>query len=101
MTKFPIVAFLAASSPFLALSASAKVTVSKAHEICEVAAQVLRPAPKSARADKEETQSTEDVIVVKLSVRKADGGLAEVICTVDRQTTMATLKPSVLAPSAP
>jgi hypothetical protein len=97
--KFPVVAFLSAACLIAASPAIAKVSVSRAHQICEAAAQVLRPVPKSARADKNMTQSSEETIIVKLSVWKADGGLTEVTCTVNRETTMATLKPSVLGPS--
>jgi hypothetical protein len=98
MTKLTFVAFLSLGSLIAAAPALAKTSTSRAHQICETAAQVLRPAPKSARADKAETQTTSDTIVVRLNVRTADGGLADVLCTVDRATSMATLKPSNLWP---
>ncbi len=97
MSKFPVVAFLAAASVFMA-PATAQISVSKAQKTCETAARVLRPTPKSARVDKDETSKFEDAIVVRLNVRTMEGALVDVTCSVNRDTGVATLRPVDLTP---
>ena len=98
MCKFPVVAFLAAASLTFVTPAVAQVSVSKAQKTCETASRVLRPAPKSARVDKEETRSSDEVVVVRLNVRTMEGALVDVTCTVNRATGVATLNPIDLSP---
>ena len=98
MSKLPVVVLLAAASLLSAAPAMAQTSVSKAHKTCETASRVLRPTPKSAKVDKEETRTSEDAIVVRLNVRTAEGVLVDVTCSVDRATGMATLKPIDLSP---
>jgi hypothetical protein len=98
MSKFPVIAFLAAASLVSVAPAMAQTSVSKAHKTCEVAAKVLRPTPKSARIDKDETRTIDDAIVVRLNVRTVEGALVDVTCSVNRVTGVATLKPIDLSP---
>jgi hypothetical protein len=98
MIKLPVVAFLAAASFLPIVPALAQTSVSKAHKTCETASKVLRPTPKSARVDKDETRTSDDAIVVRLNVRTAEGALVDVTCSVSRSTGVATLKPIDLSP---
>jgi hypothetical protein len=50
--------------------------------------------------DKDETRSSDDAIVVRLSVRTIEGALVDVTCTVNRATGVATLKPIDLSSGA-
>ncbi|NJO35007.1 MAG: hypothetical protein HC869_19720 [Rhodospirillales bacterium] len=93
MCKLPVVVFLSAVSLAFAAPAVAQTSVSKAHKTCETASRVLRPTPKSAKIDKDETRSSDDAIIVRLNVRTVDGALVDVTCTVNRATGVATLKP--------
>jgi hypothetical protein len=87
-----------ACTAFIAAPASAKVSIARAQQICEAAAQVLQPTPKSARADRDELQATSAAITIFLRVQTADNAVVKVTCTVDRETSMATLTPSMLTP---
>ena len=98
MSKLPVV-FLAASLAFTA-PAMGQTSVSKAQQTCETASRVLRPTPKSARVDKDETRTIDDAIVVRLNVRTVEGALVDVTCSVNRATGVATLKPIDLSPTA-
>ena len=98
MSKLSIVAFLTAAGIALAAPAMAQTSVSKAHKTCETASKALRPSPKSAKVDKDETRSSDDAIVVRLSVRTREGALVDVTCTVNRATGVATLRPIDLSP---
>jgi hypothetical protein len=97
MSKLPVVAFLAAWLALVA-PALAQTSVNKAHKTCETASKVLRPTPKSAKVDKDETRSSDEVIFVRLNVRTMEGALVDVTCTVNRATGVATLKPIDLSP---
>ncbi len=97
MSKLSVVAFLVAGLA-LAAPATAQTSVTKAHKTCETASRVLRPTPKSARVDKDETRSSDDTIVVRLNVRTVEGALVDVTCTVNRATGVATLRPIDLTP---
>jgi hypothetical protein len=92
--------FLAIAGLAFAAPVMAQTSVSKAHKTCETASRVLRPTPKSAKVDKDETRSSDDAIVVRLSVRTTEGALVDVTCTVNRATGVATLKPIDLSPGA-
>jgi hypothetical protein len=92
--------FVAIAGLAFAAPAIAQTSVSKAHKTCETASRVLRPTPKSAKVDKDETRSSEDAIVVRLSVRTLEGALVDVTCTVNRATGVATLKPIDLSSGA-
>jgi hypothetical protein len=98
MSKLPVVVFLAAASLMSTAPAMGQTSVSKAHKTCETASKVLRPTPRSAKVDKDETRSSNDVIVVRLNVRTVEGVLVDVTCTVNRATGVATLKPIDLSP---
>lgn len=95
------IAALLVALAFMPEPASAKVSIARARQICEAAAKVLRPTPTSARADRDELQASSATITVFLKVRTADNRLVTVTCQVDRETSMATLTPSVLTPSVP
>jgi hypothetical protein len=97
MSKLPV-AFLTAASLALAAPAMAQTSVNKAHKTCETASKVLRPTPKSAKVDKDETRSGDEAIIVRLNVRTVEGALVDVTCTVNRATGVATLKPIDLSP---
>jgi hypothetical protein len=97
MSKLPVV-FLAAACLALAAPAVSQTSVSKAQKTCETASKVLRPTPKSARVDKDETRTIDDAIIVRLNVRTVEGALVDVTCTVNRATGVATLKPIDLSP---
>ena len=101
MKRVETIAALLVALAFAPEPASAKVSIARARQICEAAAKVLRPAPISARADRDELQASSATITVFLRVRTADDRLVTVTCQVDRETSMATLTPSVLAPSVP
>jgi hypothetical protein len=92
--------FVAIAGLAFAAPAIAQTSVSKAHKTCETASRVLRPTPKSAKVDKDETRSSDDAIVVRLSVRTIEGALVDVTCTVNRATGVATLKPIDLSSGA-
>jgi hypothetical protein len=92
--------FVAIAGLAFAAPAIAQTSVSKAHKTCETASRVLRPTPKSAKVDKDETRSSDDAIVVRLSVRTIEGALVDVTCTVNRATGVATLKPIDLSTGA-
>ena len=98
MSKLPVVVFLAAASLMSIAPSMAQTSVSKAHKTCETASRVLRPTPKSAKVDKEETRTSDDAIVVRLNVRTVEGVLVDVTCSVNRATGVATLKPIDLSP---
>ena len=98
MGKLPVVAFLTAAGLVFVTPALAQTSVSKAHKTCEAASKVLRPTPKSARVDKDETHTTDAAIVVRISVRTIEGALVDVTCTVNRATGVATLRPIDLSP---
>jgi hypothetical protein len=100
MSKLPVVAFLAAASLMSIAPAMAQTSVNKAHKTCETASRVLRPTPKSAKVDKDETRTSDDAIVVRLNVRTVEGVLVDVTCSVNRATGVATLKPIDLSPVA-
>jgi hypothetical protein len=93
MSKLPVVVFLAAASLASIAPAMGQTSVSKAHKTCETASKVLRPTPKSAKVDRDETRLSDDAIVVRLNVRTVEGALVDVTCTVNRATGVATLKP--------
>jgi hypothetical protein len=96
--QLPVIAFLAAASLLSVAPAAAQTSVTKAHKTCETASKVLRPTPRSAKVDKDETRSNNDAIVVRLNVRTVEGALVDVTCTVNRATGVATLKPIDLSP---
>lgn len=98
MSKLPVVVFLIAAGLACAAPATAQTSVTKAHKTCETASKVLRPTPKSAKVDKDETRSSAEAIVVRLNVRTVEGALVDVTCTVNRATGVATLKPIDLSP---
>ncbi|HEY7798885.1 MAG TPA: hypothetical protein VIA80_08990 [Hyphomonadaceae bacterium] len=100
MSKLPVGVFVAIAGLAFAAPAIAQTSVSKAHKTCETASRVLRPTPKSAKVDKDETRSSDDAIVVRLSVRTIEGALVDVTCTVNRATGVATLKPIDLSSGA-
>jgi hypothetical protein len=100
MSKLPVVVFVAIAGLAFPAPAIAQTSVSKAHKTCETASRVLRPTPKSAKVDKDETRSSDDAIVVRLSVRTIEGALVDVTCTVNRATGVATLKPIDLSTGA-
>ena len=97
-TQLPVIAFLAAASLLSVAPATAQTSVTKAHKTCETASKVLRPTPRSAKVDKDETRTSADTIIVRLNVRTAEGALVDVTCTVSRSNGVATLKPIDLSP---
>jgi hypothetical protein len=97
VTKVPLIAALMVGGAFAATPASAaRISINRALQICEVAATVLQPSPKSAKAEPKETQVTDTSINVYLRVQKPDDGFVKVLCQVDRETGLATLTPSTL-----
>ena len=101
MKRVETIAALFVVAAFAAAPAGAKVSIARAQKICEAAAKVLRPTPLSARADRDELQASSETITIFLRVQTADSRLVTVTCLVDRETSMATLTPSTLAPPAP
>jgi hypothetical protein len=99
LNRLQTAAALFVGAAFIAAPASAKVSIARAQQICEAAAKVLQPTPKSARADRNDLQATSLAVTVFLRVQTADNALVRVTCKVDRETSMATLTPSTLAPS--
>lgn len=78
---------------FAAAPAVAKTTLNKSHQLCEAAAKAQEPAPKTVRADKDQTRFTDAVVTVTLKVKNADDSSTVVKCTVDRETSAPTLTP--------
>jgi hypothetical protein len=97
VTKVPLIAALMVGGALAAAPASAaRISIARALKICEAAATVLQPSPKSAKAETKETQVTDTSINVYLRVQKTDNGFAKVLCQVDRETGLATLTPATL-----
>lgn len=80
---------MAAAAP-----AVAKTTLNKSHQVCEDAAKAQQPAPKTVRADKDKTRSTDATVTVTLKIKNADDTSSVVKCTVDRATSAPTLAPA-------
>lgn len=99
--RVPRFVLLLAGALLLASPASAKVSPSKAQQMCQVAMKVLQPAPKSYELDKSATQTASETVTVVLNVRTADDANVKVVCVVNRETSMVTLTPSTLAAPPP
>ena len=91
MKRPSLIAFLLVGAALSAAPAIAKVSMSKGQQICESAAKALNPPPVSARADRQQTRSSDTTITVQLKVKKTDNTTVTFICSVDRETGMATL----------
>lgn len=91
MNRTFLTAFLLAGAALSATPAIAKVSMSKGQQICESAAKALNPPPVSARADRQQTRSSDTTITVQLKVKRADNTRVTFLCSVDRETGMATL----------
>jgi hypothetical protein len=83
--------FLLLSAAFAA-PAIAKTSITKSHAVCEAAAKAQDPAPKSVRADKDQTRVSNDTVTVTLRVKNADDTSAKLLCTVDRENSAPILK---------
>lgn len=94
MKKASLILVLLASSLVSAAPAIAKTSITKGHKVCEEAAENQAPAPKSVRADRDKTKSSDTVITVHLKVKNADDSSAALTCTVDRETGTPTLTPA-------
>ena len=94
MRKSSLIAALLVGAVFAAAPAFAKASVVKSTQLCVSAAKAQTPAPKSVRADSDDTRSTDDTVTVKLKVKNADDSSAILSCTVDRETSTPTLKPA-------
>ena len=92
----PIAVLLAGGALSAEPASAARISISRAVQICEAAATVLQPTPKSARAERKETQVMDTSIAIYLRVQKIDDGVAKVLCQVDRETGVATLTPATL-----
>lgn len=98
LNRLHIAAALALGAAMLITPAYSEVSLSQARKICEGAAKVLRPAPRSARLDRYELNATATTMTFYLNVQTAEDAKVKVSCTVDRATGVARLTPSTLAP---
>src|SRR5262245_36959722 len=94
MQKSSLLAALVLGAAFAAAPAFAKTSVTKSTQLCEAAAKAQTPAPKSVRADKDQTRSSDATVTGLLKVKNADDSSATLSCTVDRETATPTLKPA-------
>jgi hypothetical protein len=94
MKKASLIPMLVAAAVISAAPAIAKTSITKGHKVCEDAAEKQEPAPKSVRADRDKTTSSDAVITVLLKVKNADDSSATLTCKVDRETGAATLAPA-------
>jgi hypothetical protein len=94
MKRSSLIVFLLAAAAVSAAPANAKTSITKGHKICEEAAEKQEPAPKFARADRDETTVNNETITVRLKVKNADDSLIKVVCRIDRETGAPTLTPA-------
>jgi hypothetical protein len=94
MKTVSVIAVLVTGVVLSAAPALAKTSVSKSTKICEDTAKAATPAPKSVRADADKLRSDDNTVTVSLKVKNADDTSAKFICTVDRETAQATLRPT-------
>jgi hypothetical protein len=74
-----------------AAPAVAKTTLTKGKALCEAAAKAADPAPKSVRTDTDATKVSDATLTYKLKVKNADDSIANLTCTIDRETDAAKL----------
>jgi hypothetical protein len=79
---------------FAASPAVAKTSLIKGQQVCVSTAKAQDPAPKAVRADAKKTLSNDATITVTLKVKNADDSSSLVKCTIDRETSVATLTPA-------
>ena len=91
MKKTSLIALLVAGAAIAAAPAIAKTTLTKGKSLCEAAAKAADPAPKSVRTDTDATKVSDATLTYTLKVKKADDSVANVTCTVDRDTDAAKL----------
>ena len=78
---------------FAASPAVAKTPLLKGQQACVTLAKAQTPAPKAVRADTKNTLASDATLTVTLKVKNADDSSSLVKCTVDRETSVATLVP--------
>ena len=91
MKKTSLIALLVAGVAIAAAPAVAKTTLTKGKSLCEAAAKAADPAPKSVRTDTDATQVSDATLTFKLKVKNADDSIANITCTVDRETDTAKI----------
>ena len=91
MKKTSLIALLVAGVAIAAAPAIAKTTLTKGKSLCEAAAKAADPAPKSVRTDTDATKVSDATLTYTLKVKKADDSIANITCTVDRDTDAAKL----------
>lgn len=83
---------LAAVAFVIGAPAFAKTSIQGGQNVCKAAFQAQKPAPSSLRVDSNQTKANNDVLVFAYKVKSAgDDKAAAVTCTVDRNTSTATL----------
>jgi archaellum component FlaG (FlaF/FlaG flagellin family) len=81
-----LIAALTLATSLAGAPAFAKTTLSKGQKLCEAAAKAAQPAPKSVRADSDQTRANDATITVTLRVKNADDTSSKLTCKVDRET---------------
>ena len=98
-SSLPRIAAFVVSAVLLAGPADAKVSPGRAQQLCQTAIKVLQPPPRMSQLDKREPPAaTSDKVTVTFLAVSADDVAVKVICTVDRETSMATV--TVVTPPA-
>lgn len=80
--------------------ASAKTTVQGGQNACKAAFQAQTPAPSSVRMDSSQTKAWTDTLVYAFKVKAAGSDKSSTVtCTVDRNTSVATLTAEAAQPT--
>ncbi|MDZ4760039.1 MAG: hypothetical protein SGJ21_03085 [Alphaproteobacteria bacterium] len=78
-----------------AAPAYAKTSIQKGESVCKAAISAQQPAVRSVRVDKDATRVNSTQITYSLKVRQADNTVGTLVCSVDRETQIATVSPKV------
>ena len=94
MTRVSSLILLSAAAIALASPALAKTTILGGEKACKAEIAKLSPAPKSARVDKEGAKASNAGFVFDVKIWNADNSIGKLQCTVDRETSTASLSAS-------
>lgn len=91
MQKRVILPALALGALAIVAPALAKTSVTRSQQVCEAAVKQQTPPPKSANIDSDFTRVSDALAIFSFHVRRADDTAGTQTCTVDRNTSQATL----------